>query len=232
MGGNSDQRPPSFSVRRCQIENGPSGYTSYPGAGFSSRNWSNNLILRHVETTWVCRKLLLICDSHAELTCACVNDHLQKRAECQPSLNLFISCSSPSLLIRGTASDVAGIDSETVLRNTVSESRIVTSEMGNGLHDWREENTRDPQETETDRGEDGKRDSWRLGGDQIGTYAGPLVMWIVFVNEYTDSHPILRGSFSEKSSGFARQYVLGEIRTKNQTNSGSWQVPKIFKKHL
>ena len=42
---------------------------------------------------------------------------------------LWIPCKT-SLLIRGTASDVAGIDSETVLRNTVSESRIVTSEMG------------------------------------------------------------------------------------------------------
>ena len=50
---------------------------------------------------------------------------------------------SPSLLIRGTASDVAGIDSETVLRNTVSESRIVTSEIGNDNgwmgHGWQEE---------------------------------------------------------------------------------------------
>ena len=34
------------------------------------------------------------------------------------------------LLIRGTACDVVGIDSETVLRNMVSESRIVTSEKG------------------------------------------------------------------------------------------------------
>ena len=41
------------------------------------------------------------------------------------------------LLINGTASDVAGIDSETVLRNTVSESRIVTSEKGNdGENQW------------------------------------------------------------------------------------------------
>ncbi len=31
------------------------------------------------------------------------------------------------LLMRGTASEVAGIDSDTVFRNTVSESRIVTS---------------------------------------------------------------------------------------------------------
>ena len=32
------------------------------------------------------------------------------------------------VLIKGTASEVFGIDSETVFRNTVSESRIVTSE--------------------------------------------------------------------------------------------------------
>ena len=50
---------------------------------------------------------------------------------------------SPSLLIRGTASDVAGIISETLLRNTVSERRIVTSEIGNDGgqidHGWQEE---------------------------------------------------------------------------------------------
>ena len=31
------------------------------------------------------------------------------------------------ILIKGTASDVAGMDSETVLRNTVNDSSIVTS---------------------------------------------------------------------------------------------------------
>ena len=35
---------------------------------------------------------------------------------------------SSFLLIRGTASDVAGMDSDTVFRNTVNERRIVTSE--------------------------------------------------------------------------------------------------------
>ena len=39
-----------------------------------------------------------------------------------------IFCFLILLLIRGTASDVAGMDSDTVFRNTVNERRIVTSE--------------------------------------------------------------------------------------------------------
>ena len=66
----------------------------------------------------------------------------------------------PSLLIRGTASDVAGIDSETVLRNTVSESRIVTSEKGN-VDGWNNMENRGTgfRETKAYRREDGKRRS-------------------------------------------------------------------------
>ena len=43
---------------------------------------------------------------------------------------------STPVLISGTASEVAGMDSETVFKNTVSERRIVTSENKNKQGRW------------------------------------------------------------------------------------------------
>ncbi len=78
------------------------------------------------------------------------------------TLTKFVFCCVGSLpfkllLMSGTASDVAGIDSETVLRNTVSESRIVTSEKERR----RRREQREERESERDREDRGSRRLWR-----------------------------------------------------------------------